>query len=45
MEKYITFFAPIKNKCYDGKTITYKLRFIDSFGFMSTSLSKIMPQK
>ena len=45
MEKYITFFAPIKNKCYGGKTITYKLRFIDSFGFMSTSLSKIMPQK
>ena len=31
MEKYITFSVPIKKKCDDGKTIAYKLRFIDSF--------------
>ena len=29
MEKYITFSAPIKKKCDDGKTVTHKLRFID----------------
>ena len=39
MEKYITFSVPIKKKCGDGKTIAYKLRFIDSFRFMSTSVS------
>ena len=39
MEKYITFSVPIKKKCDDGKTITRKLRFIDSFRFMSASLS------
>ena len=42
MEKYITFSAPIKKKCDDGKTITYKLRFIDSFRFMPTSLSELV---
>ena len=36
MEKYITFSAPIKKKCDNGKKITYKLRFIDSFRFMPT---------
>ena len=40
MEKYITFSVPIKKECDDGKTITHKLRFIDSFRFISTSLSK-----
>ena len=42
MEKYITFSTPIKKKCDDGKTITYKLRFIDSFRFMPTSLSELV---
>ena len=42
MEKYITFSVPMKNKCDDSKTITYKLRFIDSFRFMPTSLSKLV---
>ena len=42
IEKYITSSVPIKKKCYDGKTITYKLRFIDSFRFMSTSLSELV---
>ena len=29
-------------KCHDGKTIPYKLRFIDSFRFMSISLSDLI---
>ena len=41
MEKYITFSVPIKKECDNGKTIAYKLRFIDSFRFMSTSLSEL----
>ena len=40
MEKYITFSVPIK-KCDDGKTITHKLKFIDSFRFMPASLSNL----
>ena len=31
MKKYITFSVPIKKECDDGRTITRKLRFIDSF--------------
>ena len=42
MEKHITFSVAIKKKCDDGKTIAYKLRFIDGFRFMSTSLSKLV---
>ena len=38
MEKFITFSVPIK-KCNDGKTITKSLRSINSFRFMSASLS------
>ena len=48
-EKYITFSVPIKKEVnnYDDndakkKTITYKLKFIDSFRFMSTSLSQLV---
>ena len=40
-EKYITFSVPIKKELNDGKTSTYKLRFIDSFRFVSTSLSSL----
>ena len=46
MEKYITFSVPIKkeviNNNGDKKTITYKLKFIDSFRFMSNSLSELV---
>ena len=42
MEKYITFSSPIKKKYDDGKTSRYKLRFIDSFRFMPTSLSELV---
>ena len=38
MEKYISFSVPIKKECDDGNTITRKLRFVDGFRFMSTSL-------
>ena len=41
-EKYITFSVPIKKELDNSKTITYKLKFIDSFRFMSTSLSKLV---
>ena len=38
----LTVLGKIKKKCDDSKTITYKLRFIDSFRFMPTSLSKLV---
>ena len=41
-EKYITFSVQISKKLDNGKTITYKLKFIDSFGFISTLLSKLV---
>ena len=37
-EKYITFSVPIKKKM----DITYKIKFIDSFRLMATSLSKLV---
>ena len=42
MEKYIPFSAPTKTECNDDEKIAYKLRFIDSFRFMSTSLSELV---
>ena len=35
-EKYITFSVPIKKELKNGKVIIYKLKFIDSYRFMST---------
>ena len=42
-ENYITFSVPIKKRI-DNKNmdITYKIKFIDSFRFMATSLSKLV---
>ena len=42
-EKYITFSVPIKKKI-DNKDleIIYKIKFIDSYRFMSSSLSKLV---
>ena len=42
MEKYISFSVPINKECDNGKIITYNLKFIDSFLFMSTSLSELV---
>ena len=42
-EKYITFSVPLKKKIENKNIeITYKIKFIDSFGFMSSSLSKLV---
>ena len=40
-EKYITFSVPINEELNIGKTITYKLKFIYSFRFISTSFSSL----
>ena len=40
--KYFTFSVPIKKKLDNNKTIMYRLKFIDSFRFMSTSLSSLV---
>ena len=41
-EKYITFSVPIKKRIENkDMEITYKIKFIDSFRFMATSLSKL----
>ena len=41
--KYITFSAPIKKKIENkGIEITYKIKFIDSYRFMSMHLSKLI---
>ena len=42
-EKYITFSVPIKKKIENKDIeITYKIKLIDSFRFMATSLSKLV---
>ena len=41
VEKYVNFSVPIKKELDDGKSITYKIKFIDSFRFMSSSLSNL----
>ena len=41
-KKYITFSVPIKKESNEGGTRIYKIKFIDSFRFMSTSLSSLV---
>ena len=41
-EKYITFSVPIKKELDNSKLVTYKIKFIDSFRFMSSSLSNLV---
>ena len=41
-DKYITFSVPIKKELDNGKSITYKIKSIDSFRFMSSSLSNLV---
>ena len=40
-EKYITFKVPLKKENKNGSLTTYKLKFIDSYRFMNTSLSNL----
>ena len=40
--KYITFSVPISKELYNGKIITYRLKLIDTFRFMSTSLLSLV---
>ena len=40
-EKYITFSVPIKEELDNDITIIYKLKFIDSYRFMLTSISDL----
>ena len=40
--KCIKFSVPIKKESNEGGTIIYKIKFIDSFRFMSTSLSNLV---
>ena len=40
-EKYIIFSVPIKKELDNSKSIAYKIKFIDSFRFMSNSLSNL----
>ena len=42
MEKNKTFSVPIMTELDNSKRITYKLMFIDSFRFMSSSLSNVV---
>ena len=42
LEKYITFSVTIKKELDNGKTITYKLKFIDSFWFRADKLSDLI---
>ena len=41
-KKYITFSVSIKKELDNGKLMTYKLKFVDSFRFMSSSLSSLV---
>ena len=42
-EEYVTFSVPIKKRIESKNIeITYKIKFIDSFRFMATSLSKLV---
>ena len=43
IEKYITFSVPIKkeNENEDGETITYKIKFLDTYRFMQNELSDL----
>ena len=40
-EKYITFSVPTTKKLDNGKSITHKIKFIDSYRFMPSSLSTL----
>ena len=41
MEKYVIFSIPIIKENEDGKTIPYKIKFIDTYRFMQSKLSDL----
>ena len=41
-EKYITFSVPIKKELDNGKSVTYKIKFVDSSRFMSSLFSSLV---
>ena len=41
-KKYVTFSVPIKKELNNGKTIACRIKFINSFRFMSTSRSSLV---
>ena len=41
-EKYIAFSVPIKRELDNGKSISYKIKLVDSFRFTSSSLSNVV---
>ena len=41
-EKYLTFSVPVKKESNEDGTIIYRIKFIDSFRFMFTSLSSLV---
>ena len=41
-ERYVTFSVPLKKENDNGKKITYKLKFIESYRFVSTLLSNLV---
>ena len=41
-EKYVAFSVPTKKKLDNGKKSAYKIKFIDSFRFMVSSLSRLV---
>ena len=41
-EKYLIFSEPINKEFDNSERTTYKIKFIDSFGFMSSSLSSLV---
>ena len=44
-EKYINFSVPTEKQLENGKTVTYKIKFIHSVEFMATSLSSLIRAK
>ena len=44
-EKYITFSVPIKKESNEDETIIYRIKFIGSFRFMSTSVDNLSNKK
>ena len=41
-EKYINFSVPTRKELENGKTITYKIKFIDSLKLIPSSLSSLV---